>query len=60
VIVGSVASAIHGEVRTTLDVDMVAELQDSHVREFLNEAEKDFLVQESAVRRAIRDRASFN
>lgn len=60
VIVGSVASAVHGEVRTTLDVDMVAELQDSHVRGFLNEAGKEFLVQEPAVRRAIRERASFN
>jgi hypothetical protein len=59
-IVGSVASAIHGEVRTTLDVDMVAELRDSHVADFLKEADKEFVVQESAVRRAVRERASFN
>ncbi len=60
VIVGSVASAIHGEVRTTLDVDMVAQLGESHAKDFLNEAGKEFVVQESSVRRAIRDRTSFN
>ena len=59
-IVGSVASSIHGEVRTTLDVDMVAELGESHVPGLLSMAGKEFVVQESAVRRAIRERASFN
>jgi hypothetical protein len=41
VIVGSIASAIHGEVRTTLDVDMVAELRNSQVSAFLEGAESD-------------------
>jgi len=28
---GSFASAIHGQVRTTMDVDIVAELKEEHV-----------------------------
>lgn len=59
-IVGSVASSIHGEVRTTLDVDMVAELRESHVPDLLSTAGKEFVIQESAIRRAIREHASFN
>ena len=36
VIGGSLASALYGMVRTTQDVDIIAEMQMEHIRRFLN------------------------
>ena len=57
---GSVASTFHGASRSTLDVDLVADISDRHVSEFLKCFEKDFYVSEVAVRDAIRRRSCFN
>ena len=57
---GSVASSVYGEVRTTLDVDFVAELDPEHVDAFVAAVEPDFHVVDEAIRRAIHDRSSFN
>lgn len=57
---GSVASSVYGEVRTTLDVDLVAELRQEHVQALLAATNADFHIVDESVRRAVRDKSSFN
>jgi len=57
---GSVASSFHGASRSTMDVDIVAELTDSAVSGFLQHFDKDFYISESALRDAIRRKSCFN
>ncbi len=57
---GSVASSVYGEVRTTLDVDLVAELRQQHVEALLVATRTDFHIVDESVRRAVRDTSSFN
>ena len=57
---GSVASSVYGEVRTTLDVDFVADLDPKHVDALVAAVESDFHVVDEAIRRAVRERSSFN
>ena len=57
---GSIASSVYGEVRTTLDVDVVAALDLEQVDAFVSAVEPDFHVMEESIRRAVRDRSSFN
>ena len=57
---GSVASAISGEPRSTLDVDMVVALTEVDVEPFLAALGEDFHAEPDAVRRAIRERSSVN
>jgi hypothetical protein len=57
---GSVASSVYGEVRTTLDVDIVADLGPEHVDALFAAVESDFHVVHEAIRRAVRERSSFN
>lgn len=57
---GSVASSFHGASRSTMDVDLVADMTDSVVSEFLRCFDKDFYVSEAAVREAIRRKSCFN
>lgn len=57
---GSVASSVYGEVRTTLDVDFVADLDFKHVDALVAAVESDFHVVDEAIHRAVRERSSFN
>jgi hypothetical protein len=57
---GSVASSALGVPRSTLDVDLVCELEDSHVSAFTKRLEDAFYVDRDMIRDAIRRRASFN
>jgi hypothetical protein len=57
---GSVASSVYGEVRTTLDVDVVADLQLQDVEALVAALSSDFHVVDEAVRRAVEERSSFN
>ncbi len=57
---GSIASTLHGMVRTTNDVDIIADLSRDRLRPFLRRHEAAFYVVESAAREAIRNRSSFN
>ena len=59
-IAGSVASSVYGEVRTTLDVDVVADLDPEHIAALVAAVESDFHVVEEAIHRAVRERSSFN
>jgi hypothetical protein len=58
--VGSLASSIHGEPRSTNDVDFVAELRQEHVAPLVAALAGDYYVDADAVREAVADRGSFN
>lgn len=45
---GSIASSYHGAIRSTMDIDIVSELQLQHVDEFLSQFSQDFYVSETA------------
>lgn len=57
---GSVASSVYGAARATLDVDVVARLQASHVQPLVRALDGAYYIDEDAVREAIRGRRSFN
>jgi len=60
VIGGSLASTIHGVVRTTLDTDIVADLNLQQVQRFAELLAGVFYFDIDAIRHAIRQRSSFN
>ena len=57
---GSVASSFHGASRSTMDVDLVADMVEEAVPQFLNKFGKEYYVSESAIREAIQHKSSFN
>jgi len=57
---GSVASSIYGEPRSTLDVDIGADLSESVVRELALLWGRDFYVSEPAMREAVEQGRCFN
>ena len=50
---GSVASSFHGAMRSTMDVNIVADLSPAHVRPILAAVEDEFYASEPAIRDAI-------
>lgn len=60
VIGGSLASTIHGEARSTQDVDLVANMKSEHVAAFVAGLEHRFDIDTEQVHRAIREHGSFN
>ena len=60
VIGGSLASSVHGEPRSTNDIDVVADLHPHQVAPLVRALEKDFYIDGDAVRRATDEGASFN
>jgi hypothetical protein len=57
---GSVASSFYGIPRSTLDIDLVADLRSEHVHPFVEQLQARYYVDEDAVREALRYRSSFN
>ena len=57
---GSLASTLHGIVRTTLDSDIVAELRPEHVGAFVGELKDEFYIDEEMLAEAIDRQSSFN
>jgi hypothetical protein len=57
---GSVATSIHGELRTTQDIDFVARFQESHVAPFVEALQQEFYVDDEMIRAAVRHHTSFN
>lgn len=57
---GSVASSFHGAMRSTMDVDIVAELSLEHIPPILAAVANEYYASESAIRSAIQRRSSFN
>ena len=57
---GSLASAVHGVVRTTMDADLVADLRPEHAEPLAQALGDAFYVDAASIRDAIRHRSSFN
>lgn len=57
---GSVASSAYGRARSTLDVDVVADLGPEHVRAFVTALSAGYYVDEAMIRDAVSRHASFN
>src|SRR6266704_6143796 len=56
---GSVASSLYGVPRLTIDVDLVADLRQGHVRPLIDQLQTDYYIDEDMIRDAIRRRSSF-
>ena len=57
---GSLASALYGVVRSTLDADLVADLRREHVQPLVSALSQVFYVDGEAIREAIEHRSCFN
>ena len=57
---GSLASAVHGVARATLDTDLITELQPHHAQPLVEALQDRFYIDLDAVRQAIRQQRSFN
>jgi hypothetical protein len=57
---GSLASTIHGLVRTTQDSDLVADLQPEHIQPFIQALQNEFYIDEEMIADAVARHASFN
>ena len=57
---GSIASSFHGIPRATLDADVLAFLDQSHVGDFVSRLKGEFYVDEAMIRDAIDNKGSFN
>jgi hypothetical protein len=57
---GSLASSTHGTPRSTLDVDIVADLRPEHVERFAASLAAAYYLDEDRIRNAVAHRRSFN
>jgi len=57
---GSVASAFHGAIRSTMDVDLICDLPEGQVSAFCGAFSDDFYVSRSSVEDAVRRKSCFN
>jgi hypothetical protein len=57
---GSLASAVHGVLRATMDADLVADLRLSHAEPLAHALGGAFYVDAESIREAIRNQSSFN
>jgi len=57
---GSVASSIYGIPRLTIDIDIIADLQQEHVQPLVMQLQADYYIDADMIRDAIRRRSSFN
>ncbi|NOK61352.1 MAG: hypothetical protein GFH27_549305n121 [Chloroflexi bacterium AL-W] len=57
---GSVASITYGMPRTTMDVDIVAEIELQHIDSLTEQLSDNYYIQSQDIREAVRFRSSFN
>jgi len=57
---GSVASSVHGTPRSTLDIDLLADIRDEHIAGIVWELGQDFFIDAEGLEESIRRRRSFN
>jgi hypothetical protein len=57
---GSLASSVYGFIRTTMDVDLIADLRMQHVEPLVQMLNDAFYIDAAAIREAIRQHRSFN
>jgi hypothetical protein len=60
VLVGSIASSMHGMYRATADLDVLADIKPNQVQSLVQALGDDFYVDERAIREALDRRSSFN
>ena len=60
VIGGSLASTLHGMIRTTQDSDIITELGPQHIEPFVSLLQNEFFIDEEMIADAIRRNSSFN
>src|SRR5436309_8939063 len=60
VLIGSLASSLHGLYRSTADIDILADIKAEQVHLFFEILQKHFYVDEQAMRDAVTSRRSFN
>ena len=60
VLVGSMASSMHGMYRATADIDFLADIKPEQVVPLLNALQDNFFVEEHAIHEAVEQRRSFN
>lgn len=59
-VAGSLASSVHGVMRSTLDVDIVADMRLEHVDPLVTTLSKEFYADDEMMRDAIEHQSSFN
>src|SRR5262245_21746562 len=57
---GSVASSLSGEPRSTLDIDIVAALEETQIDRLVEVLEHEFYINRDSLRRAVRTRSTAN
>ena len=57
---GSLASSLHGVPRATHDVDIVADIGENHIPEFVKALEAEFYIDAEMIREAVRMQSMFN
>ena len=57
---GSLASTLHGMVRTTQDSDVIAEMRPEHLQPFVLALQDEFYIDEEMVAESIQSNSSFN
>jgi hypothetical protein len=57
---GSLASTLHGMVRTTQDSDIIADMRPEHIRPFLAALQNEFYMDEEMIAGSIQRHSSFN
>jgi len=57
---GSIASSYHGSGRSTVDIDIIADLRLEHVSRFVTMLEPNYYADDEMIGDAIRNRSSFN
>ena len=57
---GSISSSIHGIPRTTMDIDIIADLKQEHVEALYLSLESAYYIDKDMILNAIRHRSSFN
>lgn len=57
---GSLASSLHGVMRSTLDVDIVADMKMEHIQPLVAALAKEFYADDEMMKDAIEHRSSFN
>lgn len=57
---GSLASAVHGTIRSTMDADLIVDLRVEHIEKFIPRLEAAFFIDPPAIINALQRNGSFN
>lgn len=57
---GSIASSAYGIARSTLDVDLVLELETFHIQPLVNKLKGEYYIESEMINDAIKEKTSFN